>query len=200
MNYCTRRRVWGECIEMLMAMARTSRSQPAIVAAIREILDRGYGKAPRPLVLETEKPVLQGAAFTFVVEQRLDSDNKSSRWAERRKYLRVAVSQRMRSDRQADVTSTTLHQRPKPSIQYWVARIPLPQRGNHVDTLASSPDKRLDSLALCCPTLCLAASGGRHDGSSEWRRRGRLRKHQGARLERQLAHGGSPSNALNHGG
>jgi hypothetical protein len=38
-----------DCIEKLWAIASSSESDPAKVAAIKEILDRGYGKAAQPI-------------------------------------------------------------------------------------------------------------------------------------------------------
>ena len=48
----------GELVDVLLAVANDSRSKPAErIAAVRELLDRGYGKAPAFAAIEGENPL-----------------------------------------------------------------------------------------------------------------------------------------------
>lgn len=47
-----------ESIQLLLKIARTGESEAARVSAIRELLDRGYGKAPQPLVGDDSRPII----------------------------------------------------------------------------------------------------------------------------------------------
>ena len=53
-------RVHGpECIELLWTLARTSETDGTRVAAIKEILDRGYGKATQLIGGDEDAPIVQ---------------------------------------------------------------------------------------------------------------------------------------------
>lgn len=56
-----------EAVELLLNIARDENGNPASrVAAIKEILDRGYGKAKQPIVGDEDSPPIQVRAITEV--------------------------------------------------------------------------------------------------------------------------------------
>lgn len=57
----------AEAVELLVAIASDKDCPPASrVAAIKEILDRGYGKAKQPIVGDDDSPPIQVRAITEV--------------------------------------------------------------------------------------------------------------------------------------
>jgi len=71
-----------EAIEELARLALKAKSETARIAAIRELLDRGYGKPPQFLAADDHKfpPDMTAAELRAIMIQRLEEENPGFRF------------------------------------------------------------------------------------------------------------------------
>lgn len=66
-----------ECIAGLALLAKTAESEQARIAAMRELLDRAYGKAPQALTDADGGNLHIPASVAFIIQQQPGAENRS---------------------------------------------------------------------------------------------------------------------------
>ena len=66
-----------ECITGLALLAKTAENEQARIAAMRELLDRAYGKAPQAITDADGGSLSIPASVQFIIAQQAGAENRS---------------------------------------------------------------------------------------------------------------------------
>ena len=66
-----------ECIKALAVLAKSAESEQARIAAMRELLDRAYGKPAQAITDADGENLSIPAAIQFVIAQQVGAENRS---------------------------------------------------------------------------------------------------------------------------